>query len=91
MHPVRVPLVNPNETQASLAVLNVQEGQHVTAGDLIATFETTKAAADLLADQAGYITGLHRQQGESLRSGEILCYLGEQAGMAVPVEPQVVK
>jgi len=84
--PVLVPLINPNETLASLAVLHVQEGQHVAAGDLIATFETTKAAADLPAEREGFVTGLRYQQGDSLRLGELLCYLAEEVGARVSIQ-----
>src|SRR5512146_3039917 len=74
---VLVPLINPNEPEAMLASLPIQENQHVEAGQTLATFETTKAAADLLAETSGYIAGLRWQEGDSIKAGEILCYLSE--------------
>ena len=82
--PVTIPLLNPNEPEALLAALHVQEGQQVAAGDLLCTLETTKSAADLPAEQAGIVVGLRSQQGETVRAGEILCYLAEEAGWKPP-------
>lgn len=78
--PVTIPLLNPNEPEALLAALHVQEGQHVEAGDVLCTLETTKSASELAAEQAGYVVGLRGEQGQSLQAGELLCYLAEEAG-----------
>lgn len=82
--PVTIPLLNPNEPEALLAALHVQEGQRVALGDLLCTLETTKSAADLHADQAGYVVGLRAERGQTLRAGETLCYLAEDAGWTPP-------
>ncbi len=76
-HPLTIPLLNPNEPEAMLAELHVQEGQLVTAGDLICTLETTKSTNDLHAEVDGYIAGLHCAEGDTLRAGDVLCYLAE--------------
>jgi sugar O-acyltransferase (sialic acid O-acetyltransferase NeuD family) len=83
--PVTIPLLNPNEPEALLAVLHVQEGQRVAASDLLCTLETTKSTADLHADQAGYVVGLRGEPGQTLRAGETLCYLAEDAGWTPPL------
>lgn len=88
--PVTFPLLNPNEPEALLAALHVQEGQRVASGDLLCTLETTKSAADLLAEQAGYVVGLRSQQGQTVRAGEILCYLAEEANWTPPAAPEVL-
>jgi acetyltransferase EpsM len=82
--PVTIPLLNPNEPEALLATLHVQEGQRVAAGDLLCTLETTKSAADLPAEQAGYVVGLSGEQGQTVRAGQTLCYLAEDAGWMPP-------
>jgi sugar O-acyltransferase (sialic acid O-acetyltransferase NeuD family) len=84
--PVLVPLINTNEADAVLVSLAVKEGQWVKTGALLAEFETTKAAADLCAEHAGYVLGLSHQEGDTLRAGEIFCYLSEKADAALPVE-----
>ncbi len=81
---VKVPLVNPNEVEATLAALHVQPGQPVEAGQLLATLETTKAASDVHAEVAGYVLGLQARQGQVLRAGEVLCYLAETPDAPIP-------
>ncbi len=82
--PVTFPLLNPNEPEALLAALHVKEGQQVAAGDLLATIETTKSAADLQAEQAGFIAGLRLTAGETARAGDILCYIADDAAWRPP-------
>ncbi len=81
---VSIPLLNPNEPEAMLAVLHVKDGQQVQQGDILCTLETTKAAADLPAEQAGYVVGLRYSQGQSLPAGEILCYLADSPDWQPP-------
>jgi acetyltransferase EpsM len=81
---VTIPLLNPNEPEAVLAALHVREGQQVAVGDLLCTLETTKSAADLTAEQAGYVTGLRGGQGQVMQAGERLCYLAEEPGWTPP-------
>jgi len=77
--PVKIPLINPNEPEARLAALHVVEGQAITAGDVIAVLETTKATSEMAAEQDGFIAGLDYQPGDSVRAGDILCYISAQA------------
>ncbi len=84
--PVQVPLLNPNEPEAMLAALLVQEGQHVEQGDVLATLETTKSAADVAAETSGYIAGLRLEQGQTVRAGELMCYIAEDQNWK-PEEP----
>ncbi len=77
MHPITIPLINPNEPEAYLAALHVRAGQFVRAGDPIATLETTKAAHELTAERDGYVVGLRAAEGDTLRAGEALAYLSD--------------
>lgn len=79
-----VPLLNPNEPEALVVQLKVREGQHVQAGEVVCTLETTKSAADLQAPQAGYILGLNIQEGQTVRSGVVLCYVSEDLDWLPP-------
>ena len=83
---VDVPLLNTNETDASLISLAVKEDQFVKAGTLLAELETTKSSADLFAEKDGYIRRLSHQEGDSLRAGELFCFLTERADTPLPVE-----
>jgi sugar O-acyltransferase (sialic acid O-acetyltransferase NeuD family) len=85
---VTIPLLNPNEPDALVAALHVREGQHVSAGDLLATLETTKSAADLQAEQAGFIAGLYLSVGAIARAGDILCYISDDPNWSPPEPAQ---
>ncbi len=74
---ILIPLLNPNEPEAVLAALHVTEGQPVQPGDLLCTLETTKSAADLPAEAAGYVVGLRFQQGQILPAGTVLGYIAQ--------------
>ena len=76
-NPILVPLINPNEPEALLAALFVEEGQQVKEGDLICTFETTKSTADLPAELDGFVIGLQVSEGQTLSAGKMICYLAE--------------
>lgn len=82
--PVLVPLLNPNEPEALLAALHVQEGQRVAPGDLLCSLETTKSTAEVEAEAAGYVAGLRYAVGASLKAGEVLCYLAETPDWVPP-------
>ena len=54
---------------------------------MLCTLETTKSAADLLAEADGYIApGLQHDTGDSVSAGEVFCYLAEEPGWT-PLEP----
>lgn len=82
--PITIPLLNPNEPEALISALHVHLGEHVKAGDLLCTLETTKASADLAAERDGFVAGLRLGQGQTARAGEILCYLADSPEWTPP-------
>ncbi|MDF1520674.1 MAG: NeuD/PglB/VioB family sugar acetyltransferase [Brevefilum sp.] len=76
LSPIKIPLLNPNEPEALLAALEVDEGQKIEKDDLIALVETTKSTGEIHAEKAGYLVGLRFVQGDTLQSGEVLAYIG---------------
>jgi sugar O-acyltransferase (sialic acid O-acetyltransferase NeuD family) len=87
--PVLIPLLNPNEPEARLVALHAAEGQRVAKGDPLCTLETTKSTAEVLAEQDGYVVGLGFVQGQIIQSGEVLCYLAEEADWKPPAATAV--
>lgn len=87
-NPVLIPLINPNEPEAVIVALHIQEGQRVSSGDLICTLETTKSAMDLHAESDGYVSGLSYTAGQTIRAGAQLCYLAETQDWKPPAEPE---
>jgi acetyltransferase EpsM len=84
--PILIPLLNPNEPEALLAGLHVREGQAVQPGDVLCTLETTKSAAEVSAEAAGYVIGLRFEAGQTVRSGQVLGYLADSPD-SLPPEP----
>ena len=85
--PVRIPLLNPNEVEASLVALAVKETQRVSRGDLLAVLETTKSTGELNAEADGYVVGLRAGVGDVIRAGDVLCYLASSPEAEAP-EPE---
>src|SRR3972149_3922743 len=86
--PVLIPQLNPNEREALLIDLRVQNGQKIQAGDALAVLETTKSTLELASDYAGYVLGLAFGRGDTVTAGEVLCYLGATPDQPLPAAPQ---
>ena len=85
MNPIEIPLINPNEPEALLAELHVEDSQQVAEGDLICTLETTKSTAEVEAESDGYILGLQFSAGDTLRAGDVLGYLADTVDAEIPL------
>ena len=87
--PVTVPLLNANEPEANLVDIHVQDQQHVEAGTILFTIETTKAASDVESPAAGFVR-MVAAEGNTIAVGDILAYITETAEEAlehIPVTP----
>ncbi|MES0361082.1 MAG: NeuD/PglB/VioB family sugar acetyltransferase [Anaerolineales bacterium] len=72
---VSIPLLNPNEPEARIVSLVIQEGQFVEQGELLCTLETTKSTAEVIAEVGGFIISLQFSEGDTAQAGAPLCYL----------------
>ena len=84
MNTITIPLLNPNEPEALLTAIHVEEGQYISAGDLLCTLETTKSTIDVESEAVGFLIGLQFSAGEKVNAGEILCYLADSPHEIVP-------
>lgn len=81
---VLVPLLNANEPEARLVGIHVKDGQPVQKGDLLFTIETTKAASDVEAPEAGFLR-MVANEGETLAVGDVLAQITATADEQLPV------
>ena len=88
---VFIPLINPNEPEARLAALQIDEGQQVNKGDMLCILETTKSTFELEAEQDGYVVGLNYKLGQIVHAGDILCHLAPSAAWQIPESTSVQK
>ncbi|MCS7011345.1 MAG: NeuD/PglB/VioB family sugar acetyltransferase [Anaerolineales bacterium] len=75
---ILVPLLNANEPEARLIDIHVQDGQAVEKGQILFTIETTKAAAEIEAPEAGFVR-LLANKGDILPVGAKLAVITENA------------
>ena len=83
-HAVTIPLLNPNEPEAQVVDLYVEEGKKVSTDDLICTLETTKSTNEVAAEHDGYIVGLNFEEGQSAAAGQVLCYIASNKDWQPP-------
>ncbi len=83
--PITIPLINPNEPEARLVALHVQEGHRIETGELLCVLETTKSTVELTAESAGFVLALAYAEGDTVKAGEILGYLADQPEAVIPV------
>jgi acetyltransferase EpsM len=81
---VEIPLVNPNEPEALLAAIQVQEKEHVQAGAPLFTLETTKSTLEVVAEIEGFVLGLQAETGQTVQAGDLFCYLAASADWQPP-------
>jgi acetyltransferase EpsM len=86
--PVKLPLINPNETEAILAALFIQENQWVEQGESLCVLETTKSTFELTAETSGFVAGLRLRQGDLTRAGDLLCTLVQSKEEALEISSQ---
>ena len=88
MHPspILVPLLNANEPEARLVTIHTRDGAPVKKGDLLFTIETTKAAADIDASEAGFFR-LLAAEGATFAVGDILAFITTAADEDLPKVP----
>lgn len=72
---VDAPRANANEDQLQLIDIRAIQGQKVEEGFLLFVLETTKAAIEVYAPQAGIVSRLNVKVGDFIAVGAILCEL----------------
>jgi len=72
---VEAPRVNANEDHLQLIDIRVQQGQRMEHGDILFVLETTKAAVEVFAPEAGVVGRLDVKVGDFIPVGALLCEL----------------
>ena len=85
---IHVPRINNNDDTVRLAVLSVEVGAFVSAGDTVIEVESEKAAVAVEADRDGYVLAVLGAEGDMLQVGAVALWLGETADEAVPETAQ---
>ncbi len=76
---IKIPSIGESITEVTLAGWQVEDGDYVEEGDIIAEIESDKATLDLPADSSGTIT-LKAEEGADLKIGDVVATLEEGEG-----------
>ena len=70
----RLPLENVNEEYATITAIYFKTGYFIKKGDIIFSFETTKAVMDVEAEGEGYIFYIV-SEGQRIKVGSTVCVI----------------
>jgi 2-oxoglutarate dehydrogenase E2 component (dihydrolipoamide succinyltransferase) len=82
---VRVPILGESIVDATVGAWLKHEGEQVEAGEALVQLETEKVNVDVAADQAGVLGKITRQEGETVRPGDVLATIDD--GTLAPAAP----
>lgn len=88
---IETPRVNANEDHLQVIDIRVAVGQRVEQGDILLVLETTKAAIEVEAPQAGTIGRLQVQVGAFVEVGTALCQIVDVTADVEAENPDVVE
>ncbi|MGQ9486735.1 MAG: 2-oxoglutarate dehydrogenase complex dihydrolipoyllysine-residue succinyltransferase [Armatimonadota bacterium] len=74
---IRVPMLAESVVEATVGRWLKKEGEHVSTGEPVVELETDKVNAEVPADQSGVLEKILRQEGETVRPGDVLGILAE--------------
>ncbi|MEE1784664.1 2-oxo acid dehydrogenase subunit E2 [Streptomyces sp. SP17BM10] len=74
MTEIALPKLNNNDTEYELTEWLVDDGQWVSAGDVIAVVETSKSAVDFEAEQDGHVHRVVQERG-TCRVGDVIAHV----------------
>ncbi|MDX8401870.1 MAG: dihydrolipoyllysine-residue succinyltransferase [Mariprofundaceae bacterium] len=85
---IKAPSLGESETEATLVNWLKQEGEAVAVDDVLAEIESDKITMEVTASDAGVLTRILKQAGETITPGETIGVLDTEAEPTVTVEPQ---
>jgi 2-oxoglutarate dehydrogenase E2 component (dihydrolipoamide succinyltransferase) len=84
---VVVPQLGESVVEATVGRWHKQEGDPVTAGDVLVELETDKVDVEVGADQSGVLARIERQEGEDVAVGDLLALIEADGNGAVAARP----
>jgi sugar O-acyltransferase (sialic acid O-acetyltransferase NeuD family) len=75
---VVAPLLSPNEPEAQVVEVGVDEYSEVRRGEVVCVVETSKASAELESEWNGYTGPVRVQVGDRVEAGQVICEVFER-------------
>src|SRR3972149_3103887 len=88
--PIRMPDLGTTVDEVKIIKWLVNEGNEVKRGDLLVEGGNDKASSELESVAEGVLLKQLAGAGESIRSGEIIAYVGKPGESVPEKEPQVI-
>jgi 2-oxoglutarate dehydrogenase E2 component (dihydrolipoamide succinyltransferase) len=79
---VRIPELGESITEGTLTKWMVKPGDAVNQGDVLAEVETDKVNMEVVAEGAGTVRELRKQEGDTVQIGEVIAVIAEGEGAA---------
>ncbi|WHX38914.1 2-oxoglutarate dehydrogenase complex dihydrolipoyllysine-residue succinyltransferase [Mesobacillus sp. AQ2] len=80
MAEIKVPELAESITEGTIAQWLKQKGDQVQKGEYIVELETDKVNVEIISDYDGVLTELLAEEGDTVKVGEAIAVVGEQAG-----------
>ena len=87
MSQIKVPIFSETVSGGTLLAWNVQPGQAVKRGDILAEIETDKVVLEVIAQEDGVLQSVTKAEGDTVLSEEVLGELAAGAASAPAAPP----
>ena len=84
MADIKVPVFSESVSEGTLLTWHKKPGEAVTRGEVLAEIETDKVVLEVTAQQDGVLTGVAKQEGDTVLSEEVLGTVGEAGSAPAP-------
>ncbi|MGM7635080.1 2-oxoglutarate dehydrogenase complex dihydrolipoyllysine-residue succinyltransferase [Bacillus sp. Hm123] len=85
MAEIRVPELAESITEGTIAQWLKQPGDQVEKGEFIVELETDKVNVEVISEEAGVITELKAEEGDTVEVGQVIAVVGASGSAAAPV------
>ncbi|MDL2345497.1 biotin/lipoyl-containing protein, partial [Deinococcus sp. MIMF12] len=87
MADIKVPVFSESVSEGTLLTWHKKPGDPVKRGEVLAEIETDKVVLEVTAQQDGVLTGIAKQEGDTVLSEEVLGTVGEAGSAAAAPSP----
>lgn len=73
------PLISPNEPEAQVVEIGVEEYSPINRGDVVCVLETSKSAVDVESEYDGHTGAIEIRVGDRVTAGQLICEVFDRA------------
>jgi sugar O-acyltransferase (sialic acid O-acetyltransferase NeuD family) len=84
---VVAPLISPNEPEAQVVEIGVEQYSPISRGDVVCVLETSKSAVDVESEYDGHTGAIELRVGDRVTAGQLICEVFDRAPAPTAGEP----